>query len=60
MEPDPIYELCDRVRCPVLVINGDRDIVTPTRDAELLAERTGRPVARSSRRVMVVAAGRSR
>ena len=40
MEPDRIYELCDRVRCPVLVINGDRDIVTPTRDAKLLAKRT--------------------
>ncbi len=41
MQSEHIYELCDRVRCPVLVINGDLDVVTPTRDAKLLAERTG-------------------
>ena len=41
MESDRIVELCERVRCPVLVINGGRDIVTPTRDAKLLADRTG-------------------
>jgi predicted glycosyltransferase len=41
MSPGPIQERCDRVRCPVLVINGDRDVVTPTRDAKLLAKRTG-------------------
>ena len=49
MEPSRIYELCDRVHCPVLVINGDRDAISPSRDAELLARRTGGRLVRSDR-----------
>jgi pimeloyl-ACP methyl ester carboxylesterase/predicted glycosyltransferase len=36
-----VLALADRVRCPVLAIAGDRDVVTPLRDARALAERTG-------------------
>ena len=49
MEPERIHELCAGVSCPVLVINGDRDVVTPSRDAKLLARRTGGKLIRSAR-----------
>ena len=32
---------CARVRCPVLVIHGDRDEISPLRRAAALAEATG-------------------
>jgi pimeloyl-ACP methyl ester carboxylesterase len=41
LQPKPIRELCRRVRCPMLVINGDRDKVTPHADAKALARTTG-------------------
>jgi pimeloyl-ACP methyl ester carboxylesterase/predicted glycosyltransferase len=34
-------ELCRRVRCPVLVLQGDRDLATPHQWGEALAEATG-------------------
>ncbi len=34
-------EMCARVRCPVVVIHGDRDEVRPFRQGEALAEATG-------------------
>jgi pimeloyl-ACP methyl ester carboxylesterase len=40
MDRPSLHALCDRIECPVLVINGDRDTITPTRDAERLARRT--------------------
>jgi pimeloyl-ACP methyl ester carboxylesterase/predicted glycosyltransferase len=33
--------LCDRVRCPVLVIHGDRDLIRPHAQGAALAEATG-------------------
>ena len=34
-------EMCARVRCPVLVIHGDADLVRPLRQGEALARATG-------------------
>ena len=34
-------ELCGRVRCPVLVIHGDEDAISPHARGEALAEATG-------------------
>ncbi|MFZ0976988.1 MAG: alpha/beta fold hydrolase [Solirubrobacteraceae bacterium] len=34
-------EMCERVKCPVLVIHGDSDLVRPLRQGEALAEATG-------------------
>jgi pimeloyl-ACP methyl ester carboxylesterase/predicted glycosyltransferase len=33
--------MCARVRCPTLVIHGDRDLIRPLRQGEALAEATG-------------------
>jgi pimeloyl-ACP methyl ester carboxylesterase/predicted glycosyltransferase len=33
--------MCERVRCPVLVVHGDRDLVRPLRQGAALAEATG-------------------
>ena len=34
-------EMCERVRCPVLVIHGDADLVRPLRQGQALAQATG-------------------
>jgi pimeloyl-ACP methyl ester carboxylesterase/predicted glycosyltransferase len=36
-----LHQLCGRVRCPVLVIHGDQDAITPHRRGVALAEATG-------------------
>jgi pimeloyl-ACP methyl ester carboxylesterase/predicted glycosyltransferase len=41
LEPDEVHALCARVRCPVLVVHGDDDRITPHRRGALLAEATG-------------------
>ena len=41
LTPDEIRGLCGRVRCPVLVIHGNADAVSPLRRAEALADATG-------------------
>jgi pimeloyl-ACP methyl ester carboxylesterase/predicted glycosyltransferase len=38
---DAVLELCSRVECPVLVIHGDRDNITPHARGVALAEATG-------------------
>ena len=38
---DEVEELCRRVRCPVLVIQGDRDNCQPAGRGFALAELTG-------------------
>ena len=38
---DDLRELCARVRCPVLVIHGDEDAITPHSRGVALAEATG-------------------
>ena len=40
-QPDTAAEVCRRVRCPVLVINGDRDMCQPPERSRLVAELTG-------------------
>ena len=40
--------LCRRVRCPVLVVQGDRDNCQPAERGRLVAELTGRRARRSS------------
>jgi pimeloyl-ACP methyl ester carboxylesterase/predicted glycosyltransferase len=37
----PIEEECAKVRCPVLVVHGDRDAISPLAAGERLAELTG-------------------
>lgn len=39
--PDTAAEMCRRVRCSVLVINGDRDMCQPPERSRLIAELTG-------------------
>ena len=38
---DEIRAICERVRCPVLVVSGDRDALTTHRRGVVLAEATG-------------------
>ena len=38
---DAAIDLCRQVRCPVLVINGDRDMCQPPRRSHLVADLTG-------------------
>jgi pimeloyl-ACP methyl ester carboxylesterase/predicted glycosyltransferase len=39
--PEPLIDTCARVRCPALVIHGDRDRVRPHAQGAALAEATG-------------------
>jgi pimeloyl-ACP methyl ester carboxylesterase/predicted glycosyltransferase len=41
---DDAERTCRQVRCPVLVVHGDRDAVVPVRVGEKLAEWTGAPL----------------
>jgi pimeloyl-ACP methyl ester carboxylesterase/predicted glycosyltransferase len=41
LDETAIRELCARVRCPVLVLHGDKDALTPHRRGVKLAEATG-------------------
>jgi len=41
LRPDETRELCRRVRCPVLVLHGDADSITPPGRGAALAESTG-------------------
>ncbi|HEV2061659.1 MAG TPA: alpha/beta fold hydrolase [Solirubrobacteraceae bacterium] len=41
LEERDIRELCARVRCPVLVLHGDEDAISPLERGEALAEATG-------------------
>jgi pimeloyl-ACP methyl ester carboxylesterase len=38
---DEIRAVCERVRCPVLVLHGDQDMLSPRRRGAALAEATG-------------------
>lgn len=40
-DPESAAEICRRVACPVLVINGDRDMCQPPDRSHLVAELTG-------------------
>ena len=40
-DPESAAEICRRVACPVLVINGDRDMCQPPERSRLVAELTG-------------------
>lgn len=40
-DPDSAAEICRRVRCPVLVINGDHDMCQPPERSRIVAELTG-------------------
>src|SRR5207237_8119319 len=40
LEPDEARALCQRVRCPVLVIHGERDAITSFTRGAALAEQT--------------------
>ena len=42
--PEPLDELCARVRCPALVIHGDRDRIRPHVQGEALARALGAPL----------------
>jgi pimeloyl-ACP methyl ester carboxylesterase/predicted glycosyltransferase len=41
LDEDEVRELCARVRCPVLVLHGDRDRITPHARGAALAAATG-------------------
>jgi pimeloyl-ACP methyl ester carboxylesterase len=41
LDPDLLRELCARIECPVLVIHGDRDLISPHARGVALAEATG-------------------
>src|SRR5262249_48073045 len=41
LEEGDVPDLCSRVRCPVLVIHGDRDAISPHSRGAALAEATG-------------------
>lgn len=40
-QPDTAAEICRRIQCPVLVINGDRDMCQPPERSRIVAELTG-------------------
>jgi pimeloyl-ACP methyl ester carboxylesterase len=41
LQPDETRELCRRVRCPVLVLHGEADAISPAARGAALAESTG-------------------